>query len=184
MRTTQARNLTASQEDYLEAILGLLRETGTARVRDIAKRMKVAKSSVTVALRSLAKRNLVDYEPYELATLTVQGHLLAERIRLRHKTLSGFLTGVLDVDEKIAEANACRIEHAVGDIVMGKLSCFQDFMTGNAVPASQLPQAFREHCADMRRSGQCQGCKAVADQGDLAASSLDAQGDKNGQNLP
>ena len=179
MRATQPRSLTASQEDYLEAILGLMRETGAARVRDIAKRRKVAKSSVTAALRSLAKRKLVHYQPYELVTLSDRGKLLAERVRRRHKILSDFLTGVLDADERIAEANACRIEHAVGVIVMERLSCFLEFMSKSTVPASRLPQAFHKYCADLCRSGQCKGCQAAADRAMPAASSPQGQGDTN-----
>jgi len=180
MRTTQARNLTASQEDYLETLLVLMGETGAARVRDIAKCMQVAKSSVTVALRSLAKRNMVHYEPYELVTLSEQGQVLAERIRRRHRTLSDFLTGVLDVDEKIAEANACRIEHAVGDLVMGRLSCFLRFMSQSSVRASLLPGAFREHCGNLRRSGQCRSCGGSADGGICEDASVTVEGDENG----
>lgn len=172
---------TASQEDYLEAILGLIGESGAARVRDIAKRMKVANSSVTVALRSLARKKLVDYRPYELVTLTARGRLLAERIRRRHKALSDFLTGVLDVDEKVAETNACRIEHAVGDLVMGRLSCFLDFMFDSAVPAKRLPRAFRRHCENLRLSGQCPGCRASTERAIRVTSSLKAWGHKNEQ---
>ena len=154
--------LTASQEDYLETILGLIRQTGNARVRDIAERLSVAKSSVTFALRGLAKRDLVNYEPYQLVTLTDQGQALADRIRRRHKALSGLFTDVLDVEAGIADANACRIEHAVGDGVMRRLSCFVEFMSSSSVPAKELPQAFRDYCAHHRRSGDCEGCNVAA----------------------
>jgi DtxR family Mn-dependent transcriptional regulator len=154
--------LTASQEDYLEAILGLIRQAGNARVRDIAEQLNVAKSSVTFALRGLAKRDLVNYEPYQLITLTDQGRALAEQIRRRHKALSGFFTDVLDVDAGIADANACRIEHAVGDGVMRRLSCFVEFMSSSSVAAKELPRAFREYCARHRQSGDCEGCKVAA----------------------
>ena len=79
--------LSMSQEDYLEAILDLARQAGVARVKDIAERMRVAKSSVTVALRSLAKRGFVHYEPYQFVTLTEQGQLLARRVRSRTQWL-------------------------------------------------------------------------------------------------
>ena len=154
------QDLSSSMEDYLEAILCLIGETGSARVRDIAKRMKVAMPSVTVALRALAKRKLVLYEPYELVTLSDRGQLVAEKIRRRHKVLSDFLTGVLDVDESTAEANACRLEHAVGDGVMQKLNGFLEFMSQSGVPANRLPRAFRKHCEDLRQGGHCRNSKA------------------------
>ncbi len=156
--------LTASQEDYLETILGLIRQTGNARVRDIAERLSVAKSSVTFALRSLAERGLVDYEPYQLISLTKEGQAAAERVRRRHRELSCFLQEVLDVDETIAETSACRIEHAVTDGLVRRLSCFGEFMSNSSVPARRLPEAFREYCEEQRRTGNCEGCKVATNQ--------------------
>ena len=46
--------LSASMEDYLEAIFHVAAEKGAARAKDISKRMKVNSSSVTGALRALA----------------------------------------------------------------------------------------------------------------------------------
>jgi DtxR family Mn-dependent transcriptional regulator len=157
--------LTASQEDYLEAILGLIHQTGSARVSDIADRLRVGKSSVTFALRALAKQDLVHYRPYRLVSLTHQGEARAEGIRHRHRTISAFFTDLLGVDEGIAEADACRIEHAVGDGVMRRLSCFIGFVSDSSVPARELPQAFREHCDSQRRSGDCGGCGVAAQAG-------------------
>ena len=154
--------LTASQEDYLETILGLIRQTGSARVRDIGKQLSVAKSSVTFALRGLAKGGLVNYEPYHLVSLTDEGQAAAERIRRRHRGLSRFLQDVLDVEETIAEASACRIEHGVSDGLVRRLSCFGEFMSESSVPARQLPQTFREYCEEQRRTGKCEGCKVGA----------------------
>jgi DtxR family Mn-dependent transcriptional regulator len=155
--------LTASQEDYLEAILGLIRQTGNARVRDIAEQLSVAKSSVTYALRALAERGLVNYEPYQLVSLTNEGEGAAQRVRRKHGGLSRFLQDVLDVDETIAEANACRIEHAVTDGLVRRLSCFGEFMAASSVPARQLPEAFRQYCQEQRRTGSCEGCKLAAE---------------------
>jgi DtxR family Mn-dependent transcriptional regulator len=155
--------LTASQEDYLEAILGLIRQTGNARVRDIAKRLSVAKSSVTYALRGLADRGLVNYEPYQLVSLTNAGQAAAEQVRRKHRGLSRFLQDVLDVDKTIAEQNACRIEHAVTDGLVRRLSCFGEFMAASLVPARQLPEAFRQYCEEQRRTGSCEGCKVAAE---------------------
>jgi DtxR family Mn-dependent transcriptional regulator len=154
--------LTPSQEDYLEAMLELIGQTGNARVRDIAERLSVAKSSVTFALRGLARQGLVNYEPYQLVSLTNQGQAAAERIRRKHRSLSCFLQDVLDVDEAIAEANACRIEHAATDGLVRRLSCFGEFMSASSVPARRLPEAFREYCEEQRRTGNCEGCKVAA----------------------
>ena len=155
MSIEKRRHVSGSQEDYLEVILELVRQGGVARVRDIAERMQVAKSSVTVALRALTKNELVIYEPYQLVRLSDQGRAAAESVRRRHSAVRAFLVGVLGVDEAVADANACRIEHAVDDGVLRRLSCFAEFMTQSDVAARQLPSAFARYCARRQEEKQC-----------------------------
>ncbi len=152
--------LTASLEDYLETMLGLIHTTGSARVRDMAGQLKVAKSSVTVALRSLARRGLVNYTPYQMATLTESGQAAAERIRRRHRALNEFLRDLLDVEQDQAESTACRLEHVMGDAMTRRLICFLEFMSAAATPACELPRAFREYCERRRRRCDCEDCRA------------------------
>jgi len=52
------KTLSASLEDYLEAIYHIVREKKAARAKDISKRLGVNRSSVTGALHSLAERKL------------------------------------------------------------------------------------------------------------------------------
>lgn len=166
MISNPSTEMSVSQEDYLETILDLIAEAGAARVRDIARRMNVAKSSVTVALRSLAARNLVNYEPYQLVSLSEKGRMAAENIRRRHDTLRSFLVEVLGVDEPTANANACRIEHAVGNGIMRRLSCFVEYMSHSEVPASRLSKAFAESCAKGRYREACGECQTATGGGD------------------
>ena len=119
--------LTGSQEDYLEAIYALTLESGAARVRDIAKRLAVGKSAVSAALKALAKRDLVNYDPYELVTLTGRGRAAASRVDWRHRTLKRFLMEVLGIDDERAETNACRMEHAMDDVVLDRLTRMTEF---------------------------------------------------------
>lgn len=152
--------ISGSHEDYLEAILELTVRDGNARVRDIAGRIGVAKSSVTVALRALSRAGLVNYEPYQLVTLTAKGRGLAEKICGRHRALRDFMIRVLGVGDVMADRNACRIEHAVEDSVMGRFSCFVGFMGRSNVPSRELPVAFGKYCAGERKAGHCGGCEA------------------------
>jgi len=119
-----AHNLTSNMEDYLEAILTLQEEQKVARVRDIARQLKVKMPSVTGAVRNLAEKGLVNYERYSFVTLTEKGRKIAEEIISRHQIIYDFLTRVLLVDIEIAELDACRIEHAVSAQTMTKLKAF------------------------------------------------------------
>jgi len=154
MSAVSGEKLTASQENYLEAILSLVTEGRVARVRDIADRLGVAMSSVTGALKGLAKRGLVNYSPHEFITLSGRGRATGERIAVRHRILRRFLTDVLEVDADLAEANACRIEHAVDDAVMRRLRRFVEFVCQDASARDWLG-AFRLACgsADAQAEG-------------------------------
>jgi DtxR family Mn-dependent transcriptional regulator len=74
----------------------------------------------------LAKRNLINYEPYDLITLTALGQEAAEQVAGRHDALFGFLVRVLGVDQREADAAACRMEHAIPEAILAR---FVDFVT-------------------------------------------------------
>jgi DtxR family Mn-dependent transcriptional regulator len=109
-------------EDYLEAILVLERRKGAARVRDIAVELSVHKSTVTAALKQLAEKGFLNYSPYEIATLTKSGRRVAEDINRNHQTIRCFLTDVLGLGAKRAEANACRMEHVLDPVVITRMA--------------------------------------------------------------
>jgi Mn-dependent transcriptional regulator len=89
--------LSASQEDYLEAVYHIASEKKVARAKDIAKRLDVRASSVTNALRVLSSLGLINYAPYDLITLTDAGLTAAREIVGRHEALANFLVIVLGV---------------------------------------------------------------------------------------
>jgi len=120
--------LTATLEDYLEAISRLTEKKGAARVRDIAKALSVHKSTVTAALKSLSEKDLINYAPYELATLTKRGRKVAEEVSRRHRGIRDFLVDVLCIDERTADENACRLEHAMDKVVFQRLGLFARFV--------------------------------------------------------
>jgi DtxR family Mn-dependent transcriptional regulator len=127
-----AGTLTEALERYLEAIYRIQDEKGVARVRDIAAALDVHKSTVTAALRSLADRDMVNYEPYEAVTLTGEGREAGARLAARHFVISRFLRRVLNVDAELAERNACSLEHAMDERVLGRIVCLMAFLETRA----------------------------------------------------
>lgn len=115
------QTLSASLEDYIEAIYHLAKSQQVARVTDIAMKLEVQKASVTGALQALVNKGLIHYSPYSFITLTDDGMKVARNIVKRHKTLCRFFSDVLGIDKKTAEENACRIEHDISSEVLGKL---------------------------------------------------------------
>jgi len=120
--------LTASQEDYLEAIYHISAKKMAARAKDISNRLEVRASSVTGALRTLGKMGLINYAPYDLITLTGDGRVVAEEIVHRHQALENFLVNVLGVEAKEADEAACRMEHSVPKAIVNRLIKYAEYV--------------------------------------------------------
>ncbi|MFZ5806362.1 MAG: metal-dependent transcriptional regulator [Verrucomicrobiota bacterium] len=121
---TVANTISASSEDYLEAIFHIITEKQAAKPNDIAKRLKVSNASVTGALRALATKELIRYAPYEVITLTSKGKVAAKDVVRRHEALKDFFVEVLSVRESLADEAACKMEHAMPRVILEKLVQF------------------------------------------------------------
>lgn len=116
--------LSQSLEDYLEAIYEIVRRKKAARAKDISERLRVSRSSVTGALHTLSHRNLINYTPYDIVTLTLLGEQVAAAISNRHAALRDFLVDVLGVERGSAEQSACGMEHSVSEEILDRLTRF------------------------------------------------------------
>jgi len=139
-------NLSASLEDYIEAIYHIVEEKLVARSKDIAIRLDVSRASVTEALRALAKKELINYAPYEAITMTNQGRRVAEDVIHRHDSLKRFFVEVLAIDHTIAEDAACKIEHAAPPQVISRMIDFIKFLHVNPPGGEDLLQGFSDYC--------------------------------------
>ena len=152
------KSLTASLEDYLEAIFHVAAEKGAARAKDISKRMKVNSSSVTGALRALADRGLVNYAPYDIVTLTPKGNRAAKDVIRRHEVLRDFFVKVLAVDEAEGEKGACKMEHAVPRNILERLVQYIDFLDACPRAGSKWVTGFGHYCHHGENEEDCEQC--------------------------
>ncbi len=160
MVRTNSNIQTSSMEDYLETI-AILKETGTpVTVTAISKLIGVRKPSVDWALAKLSEAGLVEHERYGDVELTAEGARLAQDVYQRHKTLRQFLADILDVDPETAEKDACRMEHVVSSITMGRLAGFLDFVLNCPQGKSKLLEGleyyFTHGKRDEKRVATCQ----------------------------
>lgn len=146
MAASKSDYLSASLEDYLEAIFNLAGEYDVARSKDIAKLLSVSKSSVTGALRALKKKQLVNYKPYDYVTLTKAGKTAADKIVRKHNILKSFFADVLRIDADIAQNAACKAEHVLGPQVIAKLLRFIEFVTRSGKNGYNLSKEFERFC--------------------------------------
>jgi DtxR family Mn-dependent transcriptional regulator len=120
--------LTGALEDYLETIFELVRDHKLARVKDIAKARGVRSASVTPAMRRLAELGLIRYHQREYIDLTAEGEREARRIYAKHQLLTRLLVEVLGMSPRLAEADACAMEHALSPQGMNHLVRFFEYL--------------------------------------------------------
>lgn len=117
--------LHASGEDYLETILIIERKKGTVRSIDISEWLGVTKPSVSRAVSLLKKGGFISVKD-NILYLTDTGRVVAEKIYERHCFFKHRLIDV-GVDEKIAEKEACLLEHSLSDDSFNKIKNAIDF---------------------------------------------------------
>ncbi len=119
--TTSTLNMTASLEDYLEAVFVLSGSNSQVRLTDIAAMLGVSKPSANRAVNTLTQNGFLKHEAYGAITLTPEGETYAASVLHRHKLLKHFLNNTLGVNEKTAEEDACKMEHVMSAETINKL---------------------------------------------------------------
>ena len=103
-----------SGEMYLEAILVLSQKNGFVRSIDVSEYLGYSKPSVSRAVGILKNGNYIVMDKDGSLTLTESGKAIAEKIFERHTILSQLLVR-LGVSQETANADACKLEHAISD---------------------------------------------------------------------
>lgn len=107
------QGISATVEEYLEAIYKLEKTKGAAKTSDLAKTLKVALGTVTNTIESMEKQNLVTHKPYRGVKLTKKGQRIALDVIRRHRLSERLLTDILRLEWSKAHEAACRLEHAI-----------------------------------------------------------------------
>ena len=121
---TNDKNLTSTQEDYLEAILELTEKRVVARNMELSSKLGVRRATVTRALKLLTQKGLVNHEMNGYVTLTDEGKAIAEDISARHELFKHFFRDILNLEEEEADEVACKIEHTVSGNALQKFRLF------------------------------------------------------------
>jgi DtxR family Mn-dependent transcriptional regulator len=154
----KAEALSASLEDYLEAIFHIVAKKQVARAKDICSRMNVSGASVTGALRLLSEKGLVNYAPYDVVTLTDEGKIAAEDVVRRHEALRDFFTKVLLINEDEAEEASCKMEHAVSPEILERLIQFAEYVEICPRGGAEWIEGFGYRCRHGIKIDDCARC--------------------------
>jgi DtxR family Mn-dependent transcriptional regulator len=113
-----------SLQDYLKALLEFSDSSECIHSIDIARTLGYSRASVSRAMNVLKDRGYITKERYGPVMLTADGRAAAVLVRKRHDLIMDFLVNVLGVEKSMAEADACRMEHAVSKETEDKLEQF------------------------------------------------------------
>ena len=102
-----------SGEDYIETIYLLKKKKGVVRSIDVANELEFSRPSVSRAVGILKDNGLITMEADGELNLTAEGLKVAKAVYAKHTNLTKFLMMTAGVNETIAEADACRIEHII-----------------------------------------------------------------------
>ena len=121
-------DLSASLEDYLEAIYLINQNKKVVRVKEVAKFLDVKTPSVVDAVSKLSEKGLVVHEKYGYLTLSKKGNDVAKIIYNKHEQIFKFLNEVLGIDEETSQKDACSLEHHISKDSMEKMVKFMKFL--------------------------------------------------------
>lgn len=113
-------HLQESGEMYLETILILSKKSSAVRAVDISEYMGFSKPSVSRALGLLREGGLITVDDDGYIRLTDAGRGRAAEIYERHRLLTALLVHI-GVDDRTADADACKIEHVISETSFKKL---------------------------------------------------------------
>ena len=120
-----------SGENYLEAILMISREKQNVHAIDIVNNLGFSKPSVSIMLKKLKDEKYIDIDEEKNITLLPEGLKIAEKILERHEILTDILE-YLGIDPKIAEDDACKVEHDLSDVTFDAIKkMYEEKIKGN-----------------------------------------------------
>lgn len=103
-----------SKEMYLETIYLLHRRGARVKSTDVASELGFSRPSVSNAVKRLQAEGLVTVDKSGELILTQEGQKRAESTYERHCVFTELLV-MAGADERLAEQNACKMEHVVTD---------------------------------------------------------------------
>lgn len=104
-----------SREMYLKTIYLLSKENELVRSVDVANSLNYSKPSVSRAVKNLINEGSITVEDDGNIVLTESGFIEAKSIKEKHEILKEVFIKYLKLDEKIAEDDACKIEHVISE---------------------------------------------------------------------
>ncbi|MCD6577631.1 MAG: FeoA domain-containing protein [Anaerolineaceae bacterium] len=117
-------SLSSSMQMYLVKIKRLDSEVNPVPLSLLAESLQISPVSANEMCRKLDEMELIQYQPYKGASLTIEGNLRAEKILRRHRLWEVFLVEKLHFDSLTAHQMADDLEHATSKELADQLNKF------------------------------------------------------------
>src|SRR5437867_3259599 len=155
----EANEISHSAAHHLTAIHEAGRNYGGwARVSDIARHLKITRGSVSINLRGLTSRGLVEQGEHHLVKLTSKGFRIVRALHAKKAILHVFFRDILQRSDAEAEVDSCKIEHLVSNDTAQELLRFLHFFFSEHPAASEAMkrfQEFKDQCPDPQTCPVC-----------------------------
>jgi DtxR family Mn-dependent transcriptional regulator len=113
--------LSATVEEYLEAIYNMSMEDEVVIGARLAEKFSVSAPTVTEMLKRLVKNGYIEMDNRRQITLTDVGNSAAEAVLRRHRLTERFLVDMLGMQWHQVHEEACRLEHFISGAVEARV---------------------------------------------------------------
>lgn len=152
------KELTRSLERYLIAIYELINGNNNVMVKDVAEKMQIGGASTSEAIKTLANRGYIDYQPYCSIKITEKGTRTAEEKILRHDTIAKFLSEVLLIEDENIEECASKMEFSMPDDVFERFIKYLSFMQKCSCKEPKWVKSFHKYLEQGEMQEKCILC--------------------------
>jgi DtxR family Mn-dependent transcriptional regulator len=151
--------LTHSSIHHLMAMHELLKQHGYVRGVDISKYLNISRSSVSITLRKLIGRGYVTEDENKFYLFTEHGEDLINSVLSKRNIIRLFFENALQLDPKIAEAEACKIEHLLEESTGQKLMSFMGFYLSDQEAVKDFRDQFSRFRYECNETENCDICE-------------------------
>jgi DtxR family Mn-dependent transcriptional regulator len=96
---------------HLTAIGELTARHGYARVSDVARHLEITRGSASLTLKALKQKQYVLEDDNKHLKLSAEGQRIVNMILAKRRIFRTFLRDVLQLTDRQAEVDACKVEH-------------------------------------------------------------------------
>ena len=158
-------DLTPALMKYLKYIYQIIETQGKVKAKDLSESLSVGRSSVSEALKLLAKRGYIEYQRYGQIKLTMLGIQTADLQLKRHQIICNFLKYVLAINEDETDEIADKFEYTIPEVAIDRFVRFLNFMQICSCENPKWLKNMQEYAKTQKVNSKCGTCKSSCNGG-------------------